>query len=394
MPGHELSAEEIGTYMDGLLRPHAHEGDRTEAMLPSPCIQNHAANLCLLPDGALACVWFGGTMEGMGDISVWMSRLEPGADRWSAALRLTDGGGPLEQNPVLFVAPGGEVWLFHTSQPGGRQDECEIFSRRSADGGHSFGPSQRLGDFRGVFVRQPPQIGPGGEWLLPGFRCVTPPEGRWTGALDTAVMLVSRDQGGTWQAVEVPGSLGAVHMNPLPPQDGVMPAFYRDRFANAVQRSLSADGGLTWSAPQPTPLPNNNSSVQAARLADGRVAMVLNPVNASMSEQRRASLYDEIEDEAGEAPQGAGGGAGGAIWGVPRAPMTLALSWNNGATFPLRRELETGSGYCLSNNSAGGLNREYSYPSILQGPDGALHIAYTYHRRAIKYVRLTGIGRR
>ena len=74
--------------------------------------------------------------------------------------------------------------------------------------------------------------------------------------------------------------------------------------------------------------------------------------------------------------------------------MTLAMSWNNGATFPLRRDLETGSGYCLSNNSAEGLNREYSYPSILQGPDGALHIAYTYHRRAIKYVRLTGITRR
>ena len=326
-------------------------------------------------------------MEGMGDISVWMSRLEPGADRWSAAMRLTDAADRSEQNPVLFVAPGGAVWLFHTSQPGGRQDECEIFSRRSADGGRSFGPSQRLGDFRGVFVRQPPQIGPAGEWLLPGFRCVTPPEGRWTGALDTAVVLVSRDQGESWQAVEVPDSLGAVHMNPLPQQDGVMPAFYRHRFADAVQRSLSTDGGLTWSAPQPTPLPNNNSSVQAVRLADGRVAMVLNPVNAGMSDQRRASLYDEIEDDAGEAPQG----TGGAIWGVPRAPMTLVMSWNNGATFPLRRDLETGSGYCLSNNSAEGLNREYSYPSLLQGPDGALHIAYTYHRRAIKYVRLNGV---
>lgn len=385
MPAREYSRDEIATYMDGILRPHANEGDRTEALLPSPCIQNHAANLCLMPGGALACVWFGGTMEGMGDISVWMSRLDPGADRWSGAVRLTDAADRSEQNPVLFVAPDGAVWLFHTSQPGGRQDECEIFARWSTDGGRSFGAPQRLGDFRGVFVRQPPRIGPAGEWLLPGFRCITPPEGRWTGSLDTAVMLVSRDQGASWQAVEVPGSLGAVHMNPLPPQGGVMPAFYRDRFANAVQRSLSTDGGLTWSAPEPTPLPNNNSSLQAARLGDGRVAMVLNPINAAVSDQRRASLYDEIEDEAGDAPQG----TGGAVWGVPRAPMTLAMSWDNGETFPLRRDLETGSGYCLSNNSAEGLNREYSYPSILQGPDGALHIAYTYHRRAIKYVSLS-----
>ncbi len=384
LPAHELSPAEIVTYMDGTLRPHANESDRVEAMLPSPAVQNHAANLCLMPDGALACVWFGGTMEGMGDISVYMSRLHAGADRWTPAVQLTDAADRSEQNPVLFVAPDGRVWLFHTSQPGGRQDECEIHFRTSTDGGITFGASTRMADFRGIFVRQPPQIGPNGEWLLPGFRCITPPQGRWTGALDTAVMLISPDQGTTWHTAEVPDSLGAVHMNPVPAQGGVMPAFYRHRFAENVLRSLSHDGGLTFSAPKATPLPNNNSSVQAIRLQDGRIAMVLNPINASMSDQRRASLYDEIEDEAGEAAQG----TGGAIWGVPRAPMTLAISADNGETFPQLRNLETGSGYCLSNNSAEGLNREYSYPAILQTPDGAVHIAYTYHRRAIKYVRL------
>lgn len=383
-PG-ELSPAETEGYMDGHLRPHAVEGDRVEAMLPSPCVQNHAANLCWLPDGTLACVWFGGTMEGMGDISVWMSRLAPGSAQWSEAERLSDRADRSEQNPVLFVAPDGDVWLFHTSQPGGRQDECEIHFRRSQDGGRSFDAAARLGEFKGIFVRQPPLIGPGGEWLLPGFRCVTPPEGRWNGSLDGAVMLVSRDGGATWEARDVPDSLGAVHMNPVPAQGPVMPAFFRDRFARCVRRSLSRDGGLTWSAPGDTDLPNNNSSVQAVRLADGRVALVGNPVNAAMSDQRRASLYDEIEGE-----EGASGGAtgGGAIWGVPRAPLVLALSSDDGASFPERRVLEEGSGYCLTNNSKDGLNKEYSYPSILPGPDGALHIAYTYHRRAIKYVCL------
>ncbi len=379
---------EIGSYMDGLLRPHAAGAQRTEAMLPSPCVQNHAANLCWLPDGTLACVWFGGTMEGMGDISVWMSRLAPGAARWSPAERLSDRADRSEQNPVLFVAPDGAVWLIHTSQPGGRQDECEIHFRVSADGGRTFGPTARLGVFRGVFVRQPLRLGPGGEWLLPGFRCITPPEGRWTGGLDTAVLLVSDDQGKSWHAREVPDSRGAVHMNPVAGGPGPMPAFYRDRFAQRVRRSLSADGGLSWSAPAATALPNNNSSIQAARLADGRIAMVLNPVNAAMSDQRRASLYDEIEGEEGEAPQAAPQATGGAVWGVPRAPMSLMISADNGETFPVRHDLETGDGYCLSNNSKDGVNREYSYPSILPGADGRLHIAYTYHRRCIKYVCL------
>ena len=384
----ELSTAEIEAYMDGLLRPHAQEGDRVEAMLSSPCVQNHAANLCWLPDGTLTCVWFGGTMEGMGDISVWMSRLRPGSDRWSPAERLSDRADRSEQNPVLFVAPDGDIWLFHTSQPGGRQDACEIHFRRSQDGGNTFGAAARLGQFTGVFVRQPPRIGPNGEWLLPGFRCVTPPEGRWTGSLDTAVMLVSRDEGATWTATEVPDSIGAVHLNPIPAQDGVMPAFYRDRFANAVRRSLSRDGGLSWSKPSDTDLPNNNSSVQAIRLADMRVALVCNPVNALMSDQRRESLYDEIDDDGAEVQARSPKGTGGAIWGVPRAPLVLALSQDNGATFPTIRRLEEGSGYCLTNNSKDGLNKEYSYPSIIAGADGVLHIAYTYHRRAIKYVRL------
>jgi predicted neuraminidase len=105
-----------------------------------------------------------------------------------------------------------------------------------------------------------------------------------------------------------------------------------------------------------------------------------------MSDQRRTSLYDEIDDA--DSAGGETGATGGAIWGVPRAPLVLALSRDNGATFPEMRSLEEGSGYCLTNNSKDGLNKEYSYPSILAGPEGDLHIAYTYHRRAIKYVRL------
>lgn len=61
----------------------------------------------------------------------------------------------------------------------------------------------------------------------------------------------------------------------------------------------------------------------------------------------------------------------------------------------MRRDLETGDGHCLTNNSRDGLNRELSYPSVVQSPDGSLHIAFTRHRRTIKYVCLspTWVGR-
>jgi predicted neuraminidase len=85
----------------------------------------------------------------------------------------------------------------------------------------------------------------------------------------------------------------------------------------------------------------------------------------------------------------ANAGERAAVWGVPRAPMTLAISENGGRSWPYKRNLEVGDGYCMTNNSREQLNREYSYPSIHQGPDGALHIAFTYFRQAIKYVRVS-----
>ncbi len=53
------------------------------------------------------------------------------------------------------------------------------------------------------------------------------------------------------------------------------------------------------------------------------------------------------------------------------------------------RNLDEGDGYCMTNNSEQKLNREFSYPSIKQGEDGNLHIAYTWYRQAIKYIRVS-----
>ena len=60
---------------DGVLRATDEPG-RRQALLPAPQVQNHAANLAVLPDGSLGCVWFAGTQEGVPDISVWFSRLD------------------------------------------------------------------------------------------------------------------------------------------------------------------------------------------------------------------------------------------------------------------------------------------------------------------------------
>lgn len=387
-----LRPDEIPALMNGALSPHPLEKGRFEAFLPSPCVQNHAANLAFLPDGTLACVWFGGTMEGMGDISIYMSQLVPGSSCWLQPKKMSEDPQRSEQNPVLFAAPDGKVWLIFTSQTSGNQDGAIVKRRVSVDGGRTFGPVDVLCDIPGTFVRQPIIVNAQGTWLLPAFRCMGVPGARWTGDVDTAAVLISRDAGETWEMVDVPDSVGAVHMNIVAQDGGRLVAFYRNRFAEQILRSVSADGGMSWSKPEPTDLPNNNSSIQAAGLSGGRIAIVYNHSNASTSDDRRHSLYDEIEAEDGVQGEKseivAGSLARKAIWGVPRSPMSLAFSDDGGRTFARRRDLDTGDGYCLTNNSKDALNREYSYPSIVEGADGSLHIAYTYYRRAIKYVRL------
>ena len=382
-----LQPEQIATLMDGVVRRV--DAVRSDAFLPCATVQNHAANLAYLPDGTLTCVWFGGTMEGMGDISVYLSRLAPGSETWSPAEQLSDDAAKSEQNPLLFVAPDGKVWLLYTSQTSGNQDGSVVKRRISVDGGKTFGPVDTLCDVPGTFVRQPIIINGRGEWLLPLFRCIKIPGQRWTGDADFASVLISADAGANWTMHDVPDSIGAVHMNIVPLAGAEMAAFYRHRFAEYVLRSVSSDGGRTWSAPVPTNLPNNNSSVQAIKLRSGKIAIVYNHSSAATSSDRRLSLYDEIEgEEPDSAPVATASSERKAIWGVPRAPLSLAFSGDDGMTFTDRLDLETGDGYCLTNNSKDGLNREFSYPSILEGPEGALHVAFTYFRRAIKHVRL------
>lgn len=386
-----IAPEAVADAMDGKLRENPEYQGRLEAYLPSPCVQNHAANLAFLPDGTLTCVWFGGTMEGMGDISIYMSRLAPGSDTWSAPEKMTDDPAKSEQNPLIFQAPDGKIRLLYTSQTAGDQDGAVVKCRISEDRGTTFGPPEVLCDLPGTFVRQPVIVNDDGAWLLPTFRCVSEPGHRWTGAIDTAGVLISRDRGNSWQMVDVADSIGAVHMNIVPLGDGRMAAFYRDRFAGNIQASFSRDSGESWSAPEPTNLPNNNSSIQATRLRDGRIAIVYNHSSAADSSDRRESLYDEIESDKSAIAEGPAPTSRRAIWGVPRAPLSLAISKDDGQSFSRVADLDTGTGYCLSNNSKDMLNREFSYPTIVEGPDGSLHIAYTYYRRAIKHVRLAKV---
>ena len=374
------------------LSTHPDDAKRQVADLPSLCVQAHAANLMVLHDQTLACVWFGGSMEGKSDISVFMSKLNPQTQTWSTPVQLSHDAERSEQNPVLFPAPNGELWLWHTAQQAGNQDTALVRRRISKDNGQTWGPAEQIqGLALGTFVRQPIHVHTDGAWLLPTFECRIMPGEKWDGSHDVSALLRSTDQGKSWTRIEVPNSTGCVHMNIVPAANGKLLAFFRSRWADFIYTTHSVDGGLTWASPVPTTLPNNNSSIQALRLQDGRLAMIFNHSSALNATERRASLYDELEDDAAstnETKSPSTSNERRAFWGAPRAPMTLALSEDDGKTWAQMRNLEVGDGYCMSNDSARHINREYSYPSLHQTADGALHVAYTVYRQHIRHARV------
>jgi predicted neuraminidase len=370
------SPNQIASRMDGRLTPLGN-GFKI-AFLPSPRAQNHAAFLHRRADRTLACAWFAGALEGKADICIHLSKLVEGSKRWSEPNQVTDDPNRSEQNPVLFEPPDGRQLLFHTAQPGGDQDRCVIRLREIGK------PPVDLSLPLGSFVRARPIMRHDGAWLLPLFHCVHSPGTRWTGRNDFASVAISSDGGATWRRVEVPGSTGCVHMTLVPVTDSHIVAFFRRRQADFVYRCESNDGGETWSEPAPTDVPNNNSSIAAVRIQDGRIAMVCNPVNGQLDPSRRASLYDELCDD--DRPE-AGGGCT-PTWGVSRAPLILVFSSDYGKTFGQHITLAEGPGSCLSNNSEDGKNKELSYPAMSETDAGDIDVCFTYHRRAIAHIHV------
>ena len=380
-----MNQEVVTVIRDGKLTSN---DDRfSTAMLPSNYPQNHASNLLVLPNGDILCTWFAGTQEGVSDISILCSRLRKGSDVWELAVKLSNDPERSEQNPVLFLDPDNILWLLWTAQLAGNQDTAIVRCRKSQDFGETWLDINVLIDKPGTFIRQPIVVLENGNWLLPIFNCTVKPGEKWVGNYDTSSVKISEDKGKTWRDVNVPNSLGCVHMSIAPLKNGSLIAVYRSRWADHIYQSYSHDHGETWSEPKATELPNNNSSIQLTALNNGDLAMVFNNMSAAGATSRRSSLYDEIEDDSeAKEPEIIDGKS--AFWGAPRAPMSLAVSKNSGETWSVIGNLDEGDGFCMTNNSQEKLNREFSYPTITQSPDGVVHIAYTYFRQAIKYVRI------
>lgn len=325
----------------------------------------HAPAMLELPNGDLLCCWFAGTYEGSGDVHIIVSRLPNGSTSWSVPVDISNDPTRSEQNPSLFYGPDEAVWAMYTAQldrvegKDNMQFTSVIRRQKSYDGGQTWGDFDTIFPEEGTFARQPIQILSNGRWIYSNWICTDSTEGL---AGDPSAFRISDDQGETWRMVMMPNSNGHVHPNVIELENGHLVAFMRNREAYRIHRSESFDYGDSWSEPQPTPLPNNNSSISAIKLQSGRIAIAHNPTHTPNPEKGKAA------------------------WPGLRCPVAVALSEDGGLTFPIVRWMERGEGFIGAENRTN--NKQYEYPFIMQGQDGMIHLAYAARTRiGVKYLR-------
>lgn len=343
---------------NGIVAPSGTDPALEEAYLPIPQpSDNHASNLLEADNGDLLCVWFSGSGEGNPDTDIVMSRLPAGSRQWTAPVKLSADRERSEQNPVLFQADDGKLWLFHTSNEPHNQRTSRIVYRTSADRGFTWSEAGIIPAGPGIFLRHPPLVLHNGDWLLPAYYCRL--EGHYS------VVLISSDEGATWQEHEVPGSLHRVQMTAVQFDDGTLFAMFRSRQADRMYTSVSADSGKTWSVPAKSSLPNNNSSTQLVKLHNGHLALIYNNSTMENDQFRWVQRKGEFRKK------------------PLRTPLTISISEDRGETWPYFRNVQ------MADLEYKETEIGYSYPSIIATRDGKIHLAFSYLRQGIKYVCLT-----
>ena len=308
-----------------------------------PTLAAHSGSLVELSDGGLLAAWFGGSREGAADVAIYGARWNGG--RWSEPFVLTDRprsqrelGRALRKlgNPVLARDTENRIWLFYVTVSVGGWSTSSISYMFSDDGGQQWSPARRLvtSPFLNIstLVRARPLRYVDGGLALPVYHELAGKFGELL-RLDASGRVLDKVRIGYGRSGIQPSIVA---------DDALRARAFLRRVGDSPPRvliALSRDGGTSWSAPEPTNLPNPNASVAALRSAGGAYLMVYN--------------HSEL-------------GRGG---------LSLAVS-ANGFDWHRLYDLEQGD-----------LEDEFSYPYLVRTTAGEYHLMYTWQRQRMAHVR-------
>ena len=147
--------------------------------------------------------------------------------------------------------------------------ENTLLARTSGDG-ETWGAPQPIA--QGFFLGGPQRL-PGGRLLLGG---------RWPTGHPRVLYSDSSDGIRGWQDAALPRTAAFAGAYPEPSwfrrDDGTLVMLLRTRVGRGwLHASTSADGGRTWSRPEPTDFPDATARTAAGNLPDGSAFVISNP---------------------------------------------------------------------------------------------------------------------
>lgn len=300
----------------------------------------HPACLDQLQNGDLYLVYYGGGGEYAESTAVFGSRLKSGSKKWTKPAMIASHPYLSLGNGVIWQAPDGWVWLFYVVRYGETWSTSRIAAKISKDGAKTWSDSFMVGFAEGMMVRGHPIVLNNGDYLLPIYH-ETGHNTEWVGPDTTSLFLRFDPRQKSWtETSRIRSPKGNLQPAVVQLSDDHLIAYCR-RGGNYepvkdgyVIRSESRDGGRTWSEGRDSEFPNPNAAVDFIKLKNGHLLLVFN---------------DSMND---------------------RSPLTVAISTDNGVTFPHRRNIAKGPG-------------DFAYPTAIQTRDGTIHITFTTDERTV-----------
>jgi predicted neuraminidase len=247
-------------------------------------------------------------------------------ESWSASRTLVDLPGIAVGNPVLFTGRDGIVHLFFALLYGPEWTDARVTHMSSTDRGTTWGSMRTLHPMTGLMTKtRPLQLAD--RLLLPVYD-----EASWC-----SHVLISDAAMGDWQLYgDTTARRKTIQPAIVELADGTL-LMYARSVKGRIFTARSVNGGFSWTASQPSPLPNPNAGIDLIQLRSGRLVLVYNPT---------------VEG---------------------REQLALAVSEDEGGSWSAPHLIEDAVG-------------EFSYPYLIQASDGRVHLLYTAHRVAITHL--------
>jgi predicted neuraminidase len=354
MPVAALDAEQSPSDMPVVAskKPQAAISEPQAQFIPETAAPSvHAGAAILLNDGNLRAFWFAGSREGATDVVIQTAVFDTQAASWSKPEvvidRLAAEKGLARYikklgNPLPVRSSQGKLQLYFVTVSVGGWAGSSISWLESSDEGNSWSRPQRL--------ITSPALNLSTLIKAPGFEFTDgtlglPVYHEWMGKFGE---LIRVDGGRVIDKRRM--SSGRALLQPIvfidAPEKAV--AYFRQARSAGPPRIASAlteNAGQSWANGADLDLANPNAAIAGLQLPNGDRLIALNDLESA------------------------------------RHRLVLAMAPVGSSNWNVIAELE--SDQTLIN----GLYREFSYPSLLLGANGEVHLIYTYDRKKMKHIQ-------